>query len=183
MSAPELPELLEEFRDDLLRFAQSHAGRLVRYESPEDLLQGIHVRALERGGEFEYRGREPFLAWLYSVARSYITDRHVYWAALKRRPAALLRLTWGDSSSGVPEPIATATGPSTFADRREQLSLAVRALALLLPRDQELVQGSSEGLSIAELAEHLEISYDAAERARLRALDRFRKAYRLITGA
>ena len=56
----------------------------------------------------------------------------------------------------------------------------MKALAVLLPRDQQLVRWSSEGLDSGAMAERLGISRDAADRARLRALERFRKAHRLL---
>ncbi len=187
MSAEPLPALLARRGDDVLRFARRRAGRLLRYETEEDLAQGIRAQALERGRDFEFRTEKEFLSWLYSVARSYLADRHAYWTALKRRPARLLRLTWAGSdtsdAAAVPEPPGTRTGPSTFASRREQLALAVKALALLLPRDRDLVTWDAEGHSVAELAQRLAISHEAAERARRRALERFRKAYRLVAGA
>ncbi|MCK6459941.1 MAG: hypothetical protein L6Q95_08615, partial [Planctomycetes bacterium] len=71
------------------------------------------------------------------------------------------------------DPAATATGPSTFAARREHLKLAVQALAALPPRDRDLVKSTSED------AERLGLRYDAAKQARLRALGRFRKAFDL----
>ena len=54
-------------------------------------------------------------------------------------------------------------------------------LAGLIPRDQRLVQWVCEGLSVQEVADRLEIDYDAAGRARLRALDRFQRAFRAAT--
>lgn len=186
MSAEALPTLLAQRGDEVLRFARRRAGRLLRYEAAEDLAQGIRARALERGRDFEFRSENEFLSWLYTVARTYLADRRSYWTALKRRPARLLRLTWADTDTtdraAVPEPPSTRTGPSTFASRREQLALAVKALAVLLPRDRDLVTWNAEGLSIADLAERLDLSHEAAERARLRALERFRKAYRLVAG-
>jgi hypothetical protein len=80
-------------------------------------------------------------------------------------------------------PAGEDTGPQTFADRREQLDVAVKALALLLPRDQNLVRWASEGVDIQEQASRLGLSYDAAERAGARACERFRKAFRLARRA
>jgi len=187
MSAPDLRSLLIEFAPDVTRFVQARAGRLLRFESAEDLSQAIQLRALERGGSFQYGGREPFLGWLHKVARSHLADRHAYWSALRRRPAALLRLTFGATPApGQPAasmPPGADTGPQTFADRREQVELAIKALALLLPRDQNLIQWASEGVDITEQASRLGLSYDAAERAGARARDRFRKAFRLARRA
>jgi len=172
-----LDELLPAYRDDLLRFVQRHAGRLLRYETAEDLLQGIHLRALERGGTFRYRGREPFLQWLFTMARQYLADRHAHWSALRRRPARLVRLTEG--AGGVP---GGGTGPVTFADRRDQLARAVRTLALLSARDRSLVQWASDGVPLREQATRLGLGYAAAKSASRRALDRFRKLYARLAG-
>ena len=181
----EFADLLEEFRGDLQSYLARHAGWILRFETAEDLLQGLHVRALERGKGFRYQGREPFLKWLYTVARTYLADRHAYWSALKRRSASLLRLTAGGTPrdpDSVREPAGKRTGPSTFADRREQLAIAVKALAVLPDRDRKLVRWSSEGVDLKEQAERLGLGYEACKRARQRALERFRKAFRLASG-
>jgi len=177
-----LAGLLVLHRVNLLRYVERRAGRVLRFETADDLVQGIHLRALEHEANFAYRGREPFFAWLHEVARNFIATRHTHWTALKRHPAGLFRLTQAASSDpgAVLEPPVTATGPSTFASRREQLSLAVKALDLLMPRDRDLVRWASEGLTTAEIAQRLELAPTSAERARQRAIERFRKAYRLL---
>ena len=48
------------------------------------------------------------------------------------------------------------------------------------PWDQDLLRWSSQGDSIAEIAARLEISLEAAQRARLRALERLEKAFRFL---
>ena len=50
----------------------------------------------------------------------------------------------------------------------------------LLERDRQLIEWSSQGATIKEMAEPLEISHDACERAKLRAFERLRKAYHLM---
>lgn len=181
-----LESLLARHGPSMLPFLARNAGPLLRFETAEDLLQGLQVRALERGAEFIYQGEKQFFAWLHALARDHIRDRRRYWSAMKRGPARLLRLTDAASATTDPaavrEPAVRRTGPSTFASRREQLALAVKALAALLPRDRDLVSFHAEGLTIQETADRLGLSYDAAERARARALERFRKAFRLIEG-
>ena len=176
---------LQEFEDDLVSFLARHAGWILRYETVEDLMQALHVRVLERGADFEYRGKEPFLKWVYTVARTLLADRREYWSALKRKSAGLLRLTAGagtpSDTRAVREPAGEATGPSTFASRREQLAQAVKALAVLLPRDRDLVRWASEDMPLEEQAQRLGISYNAAKQARHRAIDRFQKAYELLS--
>jgi len=178
-----LPELLIRFRPDLLRYVERHAGSVLRFETAEDLVQGVHLRALEYAATFSYRGREPFLKWMHEVARNHIGTRRAHWGALRRNPGALLRLTVGVGSDpkAVAEPVRPDTGPTTLAGRIEQASLAVRALDLLLARDRELIRWALDGASSREMAERLQISETAADRARQRAIERFRKAYRLLT--
>ena len=169
MTPPSLADLLVEHRRDLLAFVQRQAGRLLRFESADDLVQGIHLRALEHGATFRWRGREPFLAWLHTVARNHLADRHDYWSAMRRRPSRLVRLgTASGTGAAADEPAATSTGPSTSASRREQLEIALRALAVLLPRDRDLVRWACEDVPVETQAERLGITPDAADRARRR---------------
>ena len=178
----ELSSLLVQFHGELLDFVRRHAGRLLRYETEEDLMQEVHVRALQQGDRYRHKGREPFLAWIHTVVRSVLADRHAHWAALRRRPAGLLRLTLGGTESGVAlDPAISATGPSTFAARRETLSLAVKALSLLPKADRDLVRWRSEDMPLTEQASDLGLSYAAADSASRRALDRFRKSFRLLS--
>jgi RNA polymerase sigma factor (sigma-70 family) len=184
MSARPLGELLVLFRPELLGYVERHAGRLLRHESADDLVQGIHLRVLEQRARFEDRGDASFLAWVRTVARSHLADRHAYWSALRRRPVRLLRLVqdWTSDSRAAAEPAGTATGPSTFASRREQVDVAVRALGLLPDRDRDLVQWTCDAVPTAEQAARLGISCDAAERARSRAVERLRKMHAVISG-
>jgi len=181
-----LGDLLVAHRETLRRFVEPRAGWLLRYDTTDDLVQGVLTRALERGESVEFESEARFVAWIKQVARSYLADRSNHWTALKRRAAALLRITAGETPREdgltVPMPPADLTGPSTYAQRREQLSLAVRVLGTLSDRDRRLVRWSTEGVPLREVAERLDISRDAAKRASARALDRFRKAYRFASG-
>ena len=175
MSDPrKLAELLPLHRADLEAFVRRHAGRLLRFESVEDLVQGIHVRALE--ADYEHQGREPFLKWMHVLARRHLAARYAHWVALRRKPASLVRLTQAEGAT------ATDTGPRTYAERREMLTLAVRAVAILRPKDRQMVQWESEGVPLKERAERLGVSYAAADSARRRALERFRKTYEFLLG-
>ncbi len=181
-----LAELLQRHREALLAFVTRRGGRVLRFEAPEDLVQGIHLRALKQE-HFEFRGKKPFLEWMHQLARSHLADRHAYWMAVRRRPGALLRLTEAASSTSdahaAAEPVRDSTGPATFAERREALAIAYDAVTALLPRDQQLVRWSCEDVELDEMAARLGVTYEAARRARLRALDRFRKAHRLARRA
>lgn len=185
MTEPTLETLLLRYRQELIPFMQRHGGLALRYETVEDLLQGVHVRALERRDAFAYAGEKPFLEWVHGIARSHLVDRSRYWGARKRSPARLLRLTGADGggpdTSAAAEPAGRRTGPGTFAQRRELLSLAVKAVSTLSARDRDLVTWHAEGLSIQDMVGRLGLTYEATQRAQLRALERFRKAYRLLT--
>lgn len=182
---PALGELLVTFRPELLGHVRRTAGRLLRHESADDLVQAIHLRVLQQRAEFEYRGDDSFLAWVRAVARSHLADRHAYWSALRRRPSRLLRLVLSGESTGgggvASEPPATATGPSTFASRREHVDIAVRALGLLPDRDRDLVRWTCEGVPTDEQARRLGIAFEAADRARRRAIERLRKMHAVLT--
>ena len=184
--SPDLEALLEVHEPKLRAFVRRRSGRLLRYEAVDDLVQGVQARVLERGATFRDRGEGSFWAWQQVVAKSYLADRVVYWTALRRRPGALLRLTMAGQTTGapgaVPEPAAEGTGPITFAQRREQLEAAVRALDLLLPRDRQILLLLREGHTTGDLARHLDLKYDAAEKARARAIERFRKSFTLVGG-
>jgi DNA-directed RNA polymerase specialized sigma24 family protein len=72
-------------------------------------------------------------------------------------------------------PLASATGPITYASRKEQLHLATLAMDGLPPRDRELVRLMTASEDIEEIAARLDLSRTAAQRARLRAMERFQK--------
>ncbi len=181
---PTLADLLVRHRAALQEFLRREASGLLRYESVEDLAQGVHVRALQETGSFEYRSEKQFFAWLFAVARHHIADRHDYWSALKRGAGRVLRYTLGGSSaeqnSAVLLPAGVEPGPQTFATRRELVAQTARALAALPPRDRDLVRWQSEGIDVDERAARLGLSYAAAQRASLRAVERFKKTFRLL---
>jgi len=182
MDGPDLSELLIRHRDDLERFLLREAAGLLRHEGVDDLVQGVHLRALGVEEHFTWQGDAAFLGWIRKVARQHVADRNAYWRALKRSAGHLLRVSTGSDgsrTSGI-DPAASMTGPVTFADRRESLSTAMRALDTLRPRDREIIQLVSRDVSLAEIAETLDLSYDAAQQARARALERFRKAFTVL---
>lgn len=180
-----LTRLLLQHQSAIAAHLRREGAGLLRYESVSDLEQGVRLHAIRVASEFEYQSDGAFIRWIEKVARQHLTDRHRYWRAKKRDAGCLLRLTASDateSQGGAREPAGPGATPVTLAERKEQLALAARAVALLLPRDQEIVGCVARGLSIREISEELEIGYEATERARLRTLDRFRKAYRVVAG-
>lgn len=181
MSEPTLSELLVRHRDVLRRYFASNASWLRRYEGSEDFAQGVHLHAIRHADRFEYQGEPQFVAWIRKLAHQHLADRVAHWKALKRDAGPMLRITMADSTRGAGvDPAAELTGPVTWASRQEQLRLAARAMDGLPPRDRELVRLMTHGAGIDTVAQRLELSASAAQRARLRAMDRFRKIYAIM---
>jgi DNA-directed RNA polymerase specialized sigma24 family protein len=184
MSRTDAEALLALHAPRLTAIVRHEAAGLLRFESEEDLLQGIRQRVIEKIGSLRGTADGEAEGWLATLARNWLHGRRAHWSALKRDGGALLRftLTASDDGGAAPLPADTSTGPATLADRLEQLTLATRALALLLDRDRDLVRWSCDGLPVADMAERLTISEEAAGKARQRALERLRKAHRLVSG-
>lgn len=181
-----LADLLLEHRPQLVGWIQREAGLpLLRFESAEDLVQGVHQEALRAADRLEWRGEDAFMGWLFQIARRYISNRRDHWFAIKRHGANILRLTWTGAEGEVQQmPLAdTATGPVTFANRREQMTLATKAVALLLPRDRDIVQWTAAGVTVQEQATRLNMSVEAAQRAKNRAVERLQKAFTIVSRA
>ncbi|MGH7149752.1 MAG: hypothetical protein ACREIU_03585, partial [Planctomycetota bacterium] len=124
-----------------------------------------------------------FLGWIAKVARGHIAKRHRYWSVRGRRAGGGTRLsatTFGGGSSRR-EPLAAGAGPRTALLRSEELGQVGKAISVLLPRDRVLLQWSSEGIPIEEVARRLGLSRESAGRVRLRALERFRAAFEAIS--
>jgi RNA polymerase sigma factor (sigma-70 family) len=185
MNETEFAPLLVSHRPRLVRYFERRGGALLRQESADDLAQGVHLYALRHRDGFAYQGDRAFVGWLLRLARQHMARRIEYWAALKRDGGRMFRITFGAATSpgagthGV-QPAAAAPGPITAAARAEQLDLAARALDGLPERDCELVRLMARDLSVKEIAQRLEVSEAAAQRARLRAIERFRKIYTIL---
>lgn len=180
---------LIELRQDLTSFLGRNASKtLLRFETADDLFQGFATQALARADRFEDRGVGSAGAWLYELGRNYLRDRHRHWSALKRGSGKILRSGLGAPVSSViprsgdafSDPAASEVGPATVASKREELVLAAKALALLLPRDRQVVEWSAQGMPVNEMAERLGLTADAASKAHTRALERLRKTHELV---
>ena len=119
-----LPALLVRYQPQLLAFAQREAGvPLLRFETADDLVQGVHQEVLRCATRFEWRSEKEFLGWVFTVARRCLSARRAHWFALKRNRGKVLRLTWSgpgaDQSSYRLCAADTGTVPSSFAFRRE----------------------------------------------------------------
>lgn len=162
----------------ICRFVGRRAGWLLRYESAEDLAQGVRCRALAAAGAIPDTER-GFVAWLLVLVRRHLSDRRDHWRAKRRHAGAVIRITSSGDPTGTAatgEPSSGRQGPRTVAEQRELLVLATRALATLPTRDQALVEWSVQGLPLREQAARLELGYEATQRAGLRAMERLRRA-------
>ncbi len=181
-SSKSLEKLLVEHDENLHAFVRNNASLLaLRYESVEDIVQGVHLQALKAGEKFEYRSDKEFFGWIYQIARHYMYNRTAYWKALRRNSGGLIRI-YETETDGF-DPVDTGTSPSSIAARREQIVTLTRALARIRTSDRDLLKKAAEGASIEALAEERGVSYDAVKQARLRALGRLRKMHKLIERA
>lgn len=180
---PSLGDLLSSHRDAMLRLVQTRASGLLRLESAEDLVQGIHLRAIEVQDRFAYRGEREFIGWLTAITLQHIADRHRYWRALRRNAGKILHISdaaSGSHTTSAVNPRASGSGPATRAGRRDDVAVAMEIFPKLFPRDRVLLEAVAEGLSIRQIARRLGIEEEAARKARLRALERFRLAVRAV---
>ncbi len=194
MAEPErnadLERVLTEQRGDLLRFLELNAAALLRFESPQDLYGGMVVDLLSRTPDFVSLAPAADRAWLREAARFHLANRRRYWSALKRDTGRLMRTGMAERSAQgssvynlVDGVAASQTGPSTFADRREQMVLLTQALSVLPDRDRRLVELASGELSNEEIGYELGLTAQAAAKAKSRALERLRKAHELALRA
>ncbi|MEZ6016540.1 MAG: sigma factor [Planctomycetota bacterium] len=166
----------------LRAYLTRRCGSLLRFEELDDLVQSVFVRALGRAGEPELESEPQLRAWLFTIAANLLEDRREHWRTLKRGAGRVVRLTLSERPrDGAAAPPALQSGPATKAARRELLVLTARALAALPEQDRHLVKWRSEGVPVEEQAVRLGLSYAAAQRAGLRAFERFRKVFELAT--
>lgn len=179
MSAPLGDRILAQ-SEALRGYVARRAASLLDYEDLDDLVHAVLARAIDRAPLATFPTDEELRAWLFTVASRMLDDRRDHWRTVKRGAARVARLTRTERpTSGVPLPASAEPGPATHAERRELLVLCARALEALPPRDRDLVRWRAEGLGLEEQARRLGVGYEAAQRAGLRAFERFRKVVAL----
>lgn len=161
-------------------FVTRRSGSLLHFEDLDDLVQSILLKALDRVAGATFDSDAQLRAWLFTLAANLLEDRREHWRAVKRGAARVMRLTLSEAPRfGVALPAMEQSGPATRAARRELLVLTSRALEALPPRDRELIQWRSDGVPVEDQAQRLAVTYAAAQRAGLRAFERFRKLFEL----
>jgi len=122
--------------DQVLLFIGARLGAgLRRKEDPMDVLQETWMEAHRSFGEFVYRGKGCFVAWLCRIAENRIRGLADHHGARKRSaPGEQLPV------SRVLDRIrAAVTGPATAALRQEQQSRLADALAVLPDEEREVL--------------------------------------------
>ncbi len=158
--------LYEEYAPGIARFlGRKLAGR---DEEVEDLTAEVFVKAYQKLGQYQARGR-PFSAWLYRIARNHLID---HLRALPRRAACSL-----DEGAEVPE---LAAGRAL--DRALDQQVLGPALAGLTAQQRRAVElRFLEGLSIAETAALMGCSEDAVKKLQSRGLVSLRRLLELAS--
>ena len=154
-----LGELLIRHRPHLLRLVQRKARGLLRYETADDLVQGIHLGALESSRHFEYQGEPAFVSWLNTIAERQLLMAVRYHSARKRD---ISRERFAGTSPSHP---ADQPSPSAAAVQGEMTALIRNAVLRLPTLERRVVEMHSfEGRSFARVAQELALS--GAARAR-----------------
>ncbi|MFN0206819.1 MAG: RNA polymerase sigma factor [Planctomycetota bacterium] len=176
---PEFSKLLDRERPHLERLIARRAGALLRFDTIDDLLQEVFLEAMRSLPVFVYQGDLAFRAWMIKLLIGVLNARRDHWQSLRRNAGKLLRIDgrFSGSRSSIrgTDPAAPGPAASTVARRREMLTIAIRAMSELGTRDRQLINSFVNDESIDKIAERLGLQYDAAKKARLRAVEKIRK--------
>jgi RNA polymerase sigma-70 factor (ECF subfamily) len=173
-------ELLERYRDNLRRMVASRLDRrLTSRIDPSDVVQESLADASRRMDVYLKDRAIPFLGWLRQLAGERIIDMHRRHILAQRRSITreIRGSTVPDDSEGVlvRRLMASDTSPSNRMSRQELRDQVTKALAILSPRDREvLVMRYIEQVSTFEIGEALGITEGAVKARVLRALVRMR---------
>lgn len=174
-------ELLTRHRDALRRMVEVRLDRrLAPRLDPSDVVQETLVIAAERLDDYLRQRPAPFLAWLRQITQDRLVDAYRRHVRAERRTVTReepLADLLPDDSVGllVRRLIDDGSGPGTRINHADQAARVRGALLELPDRDREvLVMRYLEGLSVAEIAEVLQLGESAVKMRQLRALDRLR---------
>src|SRR5438874_12852792 len=154
--------------------------RLAARFDPSDVVQEALADAGEALSEYLRLRPLPFYAWLRRFAWDRLVELHRRHVLAQRRSVAREEpgaIAWTDPSAVAlaDHLVASGTSPSRFLDRKELRERVQAALALLPPRDREiLVLLYMEELSAAEIGGVLGMTEGAVRTRHGRALERMR---------
>jgi RNA polymerase sigma-70 factor (ECF subfamily) len=163
------------------RIAQLLPSHLRRRISPSDVLQESRMVVLDRRLDFELRGQDAFLKWVFGIVANKVR-RAVQWhAAVAKRSTQRevtrgQRIDTGQVAGAVPSPSEVAVE----AELRNSVRRAMRSL----PEDYREVLRLSreEHLSLREVGERMGRSHAATRKLYGRALSRLGRALRELGG-
>lgn len=133
-------------------------GSLQGRAEPDEIMQAIWLRALEKIGSYD-PAKGEFRGWIFRVARNVMYEFHR--AALDREarqqpmPDQASMAAWASTSTSVSRCVARSEIIRRFIDRASRLDREDRALIVLR---------ALEGLSLPAVAVHLGITPEAAKK-------------------
>jgi RNA polymerase sigma-70 factor (ECF subfamily) len=135
----------------------------------EDVVQETWVRALESFTRFD-PGRGAFRSWLIGIAQ------HVLLEALRRRAGKPFRDHGSEMNSGISQCPAIVTTISRAVARADSVARFLAFVETLPSEDRDLIAlRGLENRDFADVARHLQVSFDAAEKRWQRLLARLRE--------
>jgi RNA polymerase sigma-70 factor (ECF subfamily) len=161
---PEFDEIFDRYRGDVYRFClfQTRDASVA-----EEVASDVFYRAYLA---YEKARPDPdrIVAWLFTIARNLIVDRH-------RRSKRLVRVVDRILGSSVPN---APPDPGVIAEVHDDIDRLLRALGQLNERDRRLVSlRIGADLSFASVGEMVGMSEQRARAATGRALQRLRARY------
>ncbi len=177
-----LTALFEKYHSRLrLLIHYKLSPELRRLTEAEDVLQETFFEAFRDIKQFRYDKPGGFFGWLSRIADHVVADTARFHGRKKRRAADLVRFRSIGTPEG-PEPVDSGT-PSRLLAESEKLLALIQKLDQL-PEDYRrvILLAKVEGLSNAELAEHLGRTREATALLLHRAIKRFRALQESGTG-
>lgn len=179
--------LLRDARQDMRAFIELYRAyfprvyaytvyRVGRAQEAEDITSEVFLRALEKLGEFEWRGDGSFAAWIFRLAH----DRVIDFYRQARRTGSDLPL------DDLPDLRANDLLPAEVILQKEKFANLQRLIATLSPRRQEIITLKFfGGLRNQEIAEILNLDQRTVAAHLCRGLEdlhrRYIKTYGLAT--
>ena len=168
---------VDEYYPRLFRFAYPRVGR--RTDVAQEMVQGTFAKVIPRLASF--RGEAALFSWLCSFCRFEIA---AFWRLQSRHEPEVELIEDSPAVGAALESLAMAAeGPETEVERRE-LARLVRVALDHLPRHygNALELKYLRGLSVREVAAHLELGAKATESLLTRARRAFKDGFTELVG-
>ena len=155
------------YRHYALRLGSFIRQRVVSAQDAEEILQDSLLSALDSFVLFS--GKSSLFTWLCGIARHEISD---YYRKRTIKSVVFSRLPFVEGF------VSRALEPDAKLMRKEYEKRVRRALELILPHYREMLELKyMDGLTVAEIARRLGMSFKACESALVRARRAFSLAY------